>query len=535
MNRIVENPLKQSTIPSAPAAPGPQAQAVAPCRDWFERFTAGPQIAPRFDTVLAGFLHFAESQPNAVAVEHAGCSVTYAELDAASSKLATRLAELGIGHKDTVCLFLERSIPMVTGILASMKAGASYVPQHVGVATDSVMRHISRTTGARVVLTVRRLRDQVPVNDGQICLAIEDIVADPTLQTKPLDSPLTGDDPAIVLFTSGTTGTPNGVQITHRNLCNILLTSPGDLGMRPGLKVGQILSIAFDMAAWETLGCLANGATLVIRGKNIEETARQVDILIATPSILGTLNTRACRNIKTVAVAGEPCPRPMADEWSSFCTFYNSCGPTETTIINTAIRHFPDKPDLTIGKPTPNNTVYILDADLAPLPFGQTGEMWAGGDCVTAGYIANPELNADRYRDDPFRPGFKMFRTRDLGRWTQTGELCHCGRVDDMVKMRGFRVELDGVSRALETTPDCAQAVTLKYDNRTLVAFVSPASVSPQMARQQVAALLPYYCVPELVLALDGLPKTTRGKLDKGRLLNIAAAELHSTPAEAAE
>ena len=175
--------------------------------------------------------------------------------------------------------------------------------------------------------------------------------------------------------------------------------------------------------------------------------------------------------MKTVAVAGEPCPRPLADAWASFCAFYNSCGPTETTIINTAIQHSPNKAELTIGKPTPNNTVYILDDNLRPLPFGDKGEMWAGGDCVTAGYLANPELNADRYRDDPYRPGHEMFRTRDLGRWTIAGELRHCGRVDDLVKICGF--ELDGVS--------CPIDITLVNQ------AISPASVDPAQAMQQVA------------------------------------------------
>ena len=339
----------------------------------------------------------------------------------------------------------------------------------------------------------------------------------------------------MILFTSGTTGVPNGVQVTHGNLANILLTSPGDLGMRPGSRVGQILSIAFDMAAWETLGALSNGATLVIRGKSIQQTAETVDILIATPSILNSIDASRCHQVKTVAVAGEPCPRPLADSWSAFCTFYNSCGPTETTIINTAEPHQPTKPVLSIGRPTPNNTVYVLDDDLRPLPIGQKGEMWAGGDCVTAGYLDNPDLTADRYRPDPYRPGEIMFRTRDLGRWTENGELEHFGRVDDLVKIRGFRVELDGVTSALEAT-DCGnQAVTLKYDDRSLVAFISPATACPRKAANQVTRRLPYYCKPVAILPMNDLPRTPRGKLDKRQLLKLAQAHLAALTVELAQ
>jgi len=158
-------------------------------------------------------------------------------------------------------------------------------------------------------------------------------------------------------------------------------------------------------------------------------------------------------------VAGEPCPRPLADKWSEFCTFYNGCGPTETTIVNTMHLHYPWCERLAIGKPTPNNTVYILDENLKPRAIGEVGEMWAGGDCVSAGYLNNDQLNADRYAPDPFLgDGRLMFRTRDLGRWTEDGALEHFGRTDDQVKIRGFRVELDSVSAVLEATPACKKA-----------------------------------------------------------------------------
>lgn len=152
--------------------------------------------------------------------------------------------------------------------------------------------------------------------------------------------------------------------------------------------------------------------------------------------------------------------------------------------------------------------------------------MWAGGDCVSAGYLADPGLNAERYAPDPFLGGGRMmFRTRDLGRWTDDGELEHLGRTDDQVKIRGFRVELDSVSAVLEGVPGCARAATVKLDDRTLVSFVEPAAVDPAGARDAVAAALPYYCVPDAVHAIDALPLTSRGKIDKALLARLARAE----------
>ncbi|MEM7347610.1 MAG: AMP-binding protein, partial [Chloroflexota bacterium] len=373
----------------------------------------------------------------------------------------------------------------------------------------------------------------------EIDTVMQEAFSDPVAFTEPFtpNTEISPDNRCFILFTSGTTGKPNGVQVTHRNVCNILLTEPGNLGMAPGQKVGQILSIAFDMAAWEILGSLGHGATLVIRGKNIQETIEKVDVVISTPSILSSFDVEKCQNVKVAAVAGEPCPRPLADKWSKFCTFYNSCGPTETTIVNTMQQYDPAG-GLTIGKPTPNNTVYVLDENMQPCPIGEVGEMWAGGNCVSAGYLDNDQLNAERYALDPFLgEGHVMFRTRDLGRWTIDGELEHFGRSDDQVKIRGFRVELDSVSAALESVEHCKRAVTLKLDDRHLVAFVSPQTVDTSVAQQAVGDALPYYCIPKFVIALEELPRTSRGKIDKKSLLQMALKqeELTQKPTDSAE
>lgn len=504
-------------------------------RDQFTTFGWGPKVAPRFMTIAAALQFQMRAQPDAIAAEAQGQALSYGELDQASDRLAAALEAKGIRRGDAVCLFLRRSLEMIVGITAIMKLGATYVPQHVGVAPTETLRHIANATRAKVILTLTEMVEDVPVSDDQIVIEIDGFLRSEEPCVALPASPARPTDVAMILFTSGTTGVPNGVQVTHANLANILLTAPGDLGMAPGLRVGQILSIAFDMAAWETLGALANGATLVIRGKSIQETAEKVDVLIATPSILNSLDASRCTNVKVAAVAGEPCPRPLADTWGAFCTFFNSCGPTETTIINTAEPHHPNKPYLSIGRPTPNNTVYILDDALCPLPIGEKGEMWAGGACVSAGYLGNAALSSERYRPDPFRPGHMMFRTRDLGRWTPEGELEHFGRVDDLVKIRGFRVELDGVSNALEASSCCKQAVTLKYDDHTLVSFITPATACADSAASQVRHKLPYYCAPALILPMEELPRTPRGKLDKRRLSDIAKQHFANSCAETAK
>jgi amino acid adenylation domain-containing protein len=486
----------------------------------FWRYGRGPTLRVPDPLIHRAVERQAAAVPHAIAAEHQGARVTYGELDRRADAVAARLAEEGVRPGDHVGLFVRRSIPMLVGLLGILKAGAAYVPQDIGLAPPAQLTHVMRAARTRVVLTVAEHAHRVPLPDpGHLLISLDE-----PLPYAPAARPrVAPDDGCYVLFTSGTTGRPNGVKVTHRNVANILLTEPGGLGVRPGDRVAQLLNIAFDMAAWEILGCLVHGGTLVIRGKDIAAAARTADVLIATPTVLSGIDPASCPRVRTVAVAGEPCPRPLADRWARHAAFHNCCGPTETTIVNTMRRHRPADPLLTIGRPTPNNTVYVLDADRRALPVGEVGEMWAGGDCVSAGYLDNDTLNAERYAPDPFLGGGRrMFRTRDLGRWTHDGELEHLGRTDDQVKVRGFRVELDSVSSVLERVEGCLRAVTLKRDARTLVSFVCPADVDPDTARRAVADALPYYCVPESVMPLPFLPETDRGKIDKQTLLRMA-------------
>ncbi|MFE9643970.1 amino acid adenylation domain-containing protein [Streptomyces sp. NPDC006365] len=495
-------------------------------RALFWQFGQGPEVPVPDPLVHHAVERQAAAAPDAVAAEHQGTTITYGELNHRADRLAARLVREGVRPGDHVGLFVRRSIPMLVGLLGTLKAGAAYVPQDIGLTPAAQLRHVIRTAGTRVVLTQSEHTLRVPLPDTGhrlITLDDDDLASLSTQGPVRLERPLRPDDGCYVLFTSGTTGKPNGVKVTHRNVANILLTEPGDLGIRPGDRVAQLLNIAFDMAAWEILGCLAHGGTLVVRGKDVAAAARTADVLIATPTVLSGIDPAGCPRVRTVAVAGEPCPRPLADAWARRSAFHNSCGPTEATIVNTMRHHRVDDPLITIGRPTPNNTVYVLDEHRRALPIGETGEMWAGGDCVSAGYLNNEALNAERYAPDPFLGGgHRMFRTRDLGRWTPDGELEHLGRTDDQVKVRGFRVELDSVSSVLESVAGCSRAVTLKRDARSLVSFVCPADVDPDTARRAVADALPYYCVPATVLPVAALPETDRGKVDRAALLRLA-------------
>ncbi|KZV88846.1 nonribosomal peptide synthetase 12 [Exidia glandulosa HHB12029] len=492
----------------------------------FVEFGFGERQPVPFPTIHAAFEHQARSYPAATAVEHLSRSISYAALDASANKLAARLRQLGVRPGIRVCMLVQRSIPMVVGILAVLKAGGAYVPLDGGIVTDSTLEHVIADSGAPLVLALREFAPRVKT--GRI-LCLEDIIAqdDNIEYVGHVENLSTPNDAVYVIYTSGTTGKPKGVEVMHRNVVNLLCMSPGNIGMRPGMRVSQLLNIAFDMCAWEVLGALSNGCTLCLRGKTSAEwraVMKTVDVIVSTPSILGPHDPADYPNVKFVATAGEACPQSLADRWSTTAQFFNSCGPTEAsivTIVNTVSPHVCGTP-ISIGKPVPNTNVYVLDENLLPVPIGEPGLMWAGGACVSRGYVNLPDKTEERYRLDPFvGDGSMMFNTGDIGRWREDGTLEHLGRADDQVKIKGFRVELDGVSAAMETCSGVAVATALLIGTE-LWGFYAPAIVSSKDVESATSRVQPYYAVPTKFMPLETFPHTSNGKIDKRALRKLA-------------
>ncbi|KAL8401000.1 hypothetical protein RB594_001135 [Gaeumannomyces avenae] len=518
------------------------------------RFSRGPSAAIPFPTVTAAFFHHAQMHPHALAARDLSSlgkgtgpgavvrEVDYATLAARSRRLAHQLRRLGVQAGDRVPLVVKRGVEMLVGILAVLACGAQYVPLDGGVVPDSALTFALEQAGAPGRKTValclasteyrvQAVREDcltvvIPADDADAGAGEADEYEKATDEFVDLATP---DHGCYVIYTSGTTGTPKGVDVTHRNVTNLLCLSPGGLGIKPGMRVGQVLNISFDMAAWEILGCLCNGGTLVLRGSDWLPTIREIDVLICTPSILSKYDPLTFPNIKIVATAGEPSNQRLADLWATHGTYYNCCGPTETTIVNTVNKHVPGAP-LSIGAPTPNNSVYILDDNLEPVALGSPGVMWAGGLGVSRGYIGLPDKTAERYLWDKFaRDGSVMYNTGDLGRWNPDGTIDILGRVDDQIKIKGFRVELDGVSASLLSAPGVTQAVALLVD-REIHGFLAPAGCDVAKVKEHMAKRQPYYAVPTKFHLLDDLPHTANGKLDKRALRGLASAKRSISP-----
>ncbi|KAL4790844.1 hypothetical protein BDV19DRAFT_382025 [Aspergillus venezuelensis] len=496
----------------------------------FRLFGFGVQSIPPFETVHHAFLHHATHSPADIALVDLSSDsgspreVTYGELLRQSQFIARKLQLHGVKSDDRVLLLVKRGTEMVAGILGILMVGAQYISMDGGVVPDRTLQRAAEQSAVSVVLCLaqykRRLTSLKTVSS---VLVLETMLEDnPNAGFKVEETNILCEgnkhSGCYVIYTSGTSGDPKGVDVTHQNVTNILCQVPGNLGITRGSRVGQVLSISFDMGAWEILGSMCNGATLVLRGSDWCSALEKIDTLICTPSILNRYSPALFPNIKCVATAGEPCPQSLADRWAaSGVTFYNCCGPTEITIINTMHKHIAGTP-LTIGKPTPNNNVYILDQNKRPCRIGDVGTIWAGGAGVTRGYVGDSVRTEEKYYYDLFaNDGSKMYNTGDLARWLPNGNLETFGRDDDQVKLKGFRVELDGVSACLASCADVQQATALIV-NGELTGILTPKQCSIEVLRNDLKSRLPYYAIPSKWHTLDEFPLTPNGKIDKRAL-----------------
>ncbi|OBT67569.1 hypothetical protein VE03_03817 [Pseudogymnoascus sp. 23342-1-I1] len=467
-------------------------------RDLFRRFGRGARVEPGFSLVHKSFEDVVDTQPSLVAAEHDGSTVTYQELENLSNALANRLIRSGLQPRQRVCLVLQRSIDMVVAILAVIKCGCQYVPLDGGVVPDNVMSHIFKDTQAQYVLCLEKFHNKVQQLAGSATtVVILDTPRDEKSSSISTERPavsLDSSDGLYIIYTSGnarsfseanfltlkkgTTGKPKGVDVSHQNVTNLICLPPGNLGISK-----------------------------------------------ATPSVLRKLERAKYPNIQVVALAGEPCPKSLADEWAKDATLYHCCGPTEVTIVNTMHVHQPGH-DLSIGRPVPNTDVYILDENEQPLPIGSVGLMWAGGRCVSRGYLNLPEETSVKFKLNKFvNDGSLMFNTGDLGRWRDDGTLETLGRIDDQVKIKGFRVELSSVTTAIEQTPGINRGCAI-LDNEVLYGFYSgPSYVDELDVKAVVSKYQPYYAIPSLWVYRHELPLTPNGKIDKQALLASIPAD----------
>ena len=505
-----------------------------------------PPAAAAPDPSTADELFEAQARrtPDAVAVDGELGRLTYAELDARATRLALRLRREGVGADVPVGVFVERSPELVVALLAVWKAGGAYVPLDPSYPSPRIA-YMLQDAGAPVVITQSRLQPQLPATGARAMVldAPDPDAGDPRpLGPRP---PLDPGHLAYVAYTSGSTGEPKGVMVSHAGLVNYLRWAMDAYRVVEGSGAPVASSVAFDLTITALFVPLLAGrpVMLVPDGPGIGPLASalragaDLSLVKLTPSHLELLASElspeeAGGRMRALVIGGEALSAPQLAYWRAHAPatrLINEYGPTET-VVGCAVYEVPaDEPaplNVPIGRPIANMRLHVLDARLEPVPVGVPGELYIGGVGVARGYWRRPDLTAERFVPDPFgaSAGDRLYRTGDLARYLPDGALEFLGRGDDQVKLRGYRIELGEIRAALAAHPDVGEcAVVLREDvpgDARLVAYVvaRPGQAGPTGLREFVADRLPAFMVPAHFSVLEALPLTSNGKLDRARL-----------------
>ncbi|MFF3753078.1 amino acid adenylation domain-containing protein [Streptomyces sp. NPDC002018] len=490
------------------------------------------------------FLDRARATPDAVAVVSGGTRTRYAELAERVGALSRRLGSLGVTRGTPVGVALHRGTDLVTALLAVLASGGVYVPLAPEHPAERLAFMVS-DAGVEVLLTQESLRERLPAHPRVVTVdgpwhadGPADTAGTPPVGVGALDA-------AYIMYTSGSTGRPKGVVVTHAGIRNRVLWSVGRYGLGAGDRVLQKTTIGFDAAVWEFLSPLVAGGTVVMAPEDAHRdpsvmvravAEHGVTVLQLVPSVLRLLlaetDLGACSALRLVCSAGEPLPAELCARLRETvgAEVFNTYGPTECAIDSTAWRYDGTEPAeiVPIGRPLPNVRVFVVDSEDRLVPVGVPGELCVAGVGLARGYAGRGDLTADRFTPHPFpsTPGERWYRTGDLVRHRADGALEFVGRIDDQVKVRGVRIEPGEIEAALTAHPAVAAAVVTAHrpesGDTELVAYLVPAPGTalpdPEELRALLAARLPESMIPSVTVALDAIPLTPNGKVDRGRL-----------------
>ncbi len=499
----------------------------------------------------------ARSCPDRAAVVSDSETVTYTDIDYRADALARRLVHLGVAPNVLVGLYLERGIDLIVGILGILKAGGGYLPIDASTPAPRV-NWLLRDSGAQIAVTIPSLAERV--TEGSVVLVLADSdTADEEFEFDDSESAQAVDrtptDLAYVIYTSGSTGTPKGVLVEHRQVVRLFETTHQWFGFDEHDVWTMFHSVAFDFSVWEIWGALLFGGRLVVvpdetcrSPRRFRELLRreQVTVLNQTPSAFRQLDA-ADRNatdaglshLRVVVFGGERLTAGMLAGWMDRWgderpALVNMYGITETT-VHASFRpiHRGDlaKPDRSpIGVPLPDLRFLVMNASGEPAAVGEPGELYISGAGVSRGYLHRADLTTERFRTLPIAGGERVYRTGDLVMADQTGEYHYVGRVDDQLKVRGFRIEPREIEVVLETHPEVTASVVVAHDygdgDVRLIAYLVPIDPGVKSGwgegiRTKLAdelAALPFYLRPSAFVTISALPLTGNGKVDRTAL-----------------
>ncbi|WP_128374533.1 non-ribosomal peptide synthetase [Streptomyces cavernae] len=490
------------------------------------------------------------AHPDTVAAVHGARQWTYRELNSRANRLSRALLARGLGREGVVAVVTERNLDWMAAVLAVFKAGGVYLPIEPHFPADRIAATLSRAE-CGLVLTE-------PASTGTLDKALADLphvrkllVDEAYADGHPDDNPavtVTADQLAYIYFTSGSTGEPKGAMCEHAGLLNHLYAKIDDLGIGEGQVVAQTAPQCFDISLWQLISALlVGGRTLLVEQDVILDVRRFVDriadgrvnVLQVVPSYLEVVLThlerhpRELPDLRCVSVTGEALKKELTERWFAAepnIGLVNAYGLTETSddTNHEVMDRVPERERVPLGPPVNNVHVYVVDERLTPVPLGAPGEIVFSGVCVGRGYVNDPERTRLAFTTDPHRPGRRLYRSGDQGRWLPEGKLEFLGRRDTQVKVRGFRIEIGEIENTLLRVPgvrDGAVVVAEGPDRgKRLVAFyTAPHPIQPDALREVLGRSLPAYMVPSAFHRRERLPLTANSKTDRKTLTALAA------------
>jgi non-ribosomal peptide synthetase-like protein len=477
--------------------------------------------------------------------------LTYAEVDARAEAIARGLVRKGICPGRVVGLWMSRGVELLVAQIAIAKTGAAWLPFDADAPPERVSLCLSDAEASGILTApdfALRLTAACPAWTAA-SLSAESAEASGLERTDARALGARPDDPAYIIYTSGSTGTPKGIVVSGRNICHYLRAANECYGIHADDIVFQGASVAFDLSMEEIwLPYLVGASLFVATAELLGETDRlpgvmethRVTVLDAVPTLL-TLLPRDIATLRLIILGGEACPASLCTKWSRpGRKIFNSYGPTETTVVATLAELSPGAP-VSIGRPIANYTCYVVSESLELLPQGAEGELLIGGPGVAKGYLRRERLTREKFIKNPFfadAPDPVLYRSGDAVEIDASGEILFRGRIDDQVKVRGFRVELGEIEAKLIEVPGVAQAAVVLRDDHgsdQLVAFVVPSfegEIDAKLLRGELRTNLPPYMIPARFEVLQHLPKLASGKIDRKALKQAELARAVSTEAQ---
>ncbi|OAT84217.1 hypothetical protein A6P54_02670 [Bacillus sp. MKU004] len=480
------------------------------------------------DDIIGIFKKIVKEQPGTLALKYYGNEITYEELDALSDRVAIDLCKRNIETSSKpIGVYINRSHEMIIAILGVLKSGNKYLPLDPKIPSER-LKYIIENSKSDFIITNNELSHNLSELDSVNVIQIntkENNVGCETINYSKSSG--------YVIYTSGSTGKPKGVLINQENLIELVSVISEKLSIKKGKKILQFASSGFDASVFEVFSTLLTGATLYLNDSEdtlpfepLIKTINNLEIthVLLPPSVLKGIKPNDVPSLEVVISGGEPCTEELVKKWSVEKKFFNAYGPTEATIMAT-LKHCDDIRKPTIGKPLTNSEVYVLDELLNIVPIGVRGELFISGNSLAEGYLNRPDLTKERFIElEIFGNKKRLYRTGDIVKFLNNGELDYLGRNDNQIKLRGFRIELGEIEETINSIDGVQESIVLLKEtnqNKYIISYVvleNEFNGGLKDIEKTIKANLPEYMVPSMLIPISHFPLTQNGKIDVNAL-----------------